>query len=394
MAELPAHSPLGGSAAQRFIDCPGSVTLAQGIEDLSDDEFRGPGTAAHSVAEGCLSTTQDAWEYAGMKLGSTIADAEMTNAVQIYLNAVREAHPERDQGNFWVERRFHCPSIHKYFYGTADAVYLEATVGARHYGCTLHVWDYKHGAGIVVEAKDNAQCMYYACGALEDLMLWDAVDEVVLHIAQPRAYHADGPLREWRISKDDLAAWLEETLVPAMDQAMVSRDTKSGEHCRFCPVRFRACPSLVDDMEELENLMDEFENATPARQFTGPEIGRLLELHDRSKIVSKAANTLAFHNLTADAKSVPGRKLVKAKSNRVWKSGAEDALKEKLGKQAYTPPTLLSPAKVDDLPGGTALTSRWALKPDKGLTVAAVKDQRGVVDKSTKKLFKPVEGRK
>src|SRR5690606_938184 len=111
--------------------------------------------------------------------------------------------------NAFIERRFHCPSIHPLFYGTSDFCFLDAD--AR----TLHVWDYKHGAGIVVEVEDSPQLKYYACGMLEDLGLWDDIDRVVLHIVQPRGWHSDGPHRIWSISTDDLDAWLADVLVPA-----------------------------------------------------------------------------------------------------------------------------------------------------------------------------------
>lgn len=399
---LPEHSPLGGSAAPRFIKCPGSVIQSNGVEELDDDDFRETGITAHSVAQWCLEKNDDTWRLIkrGTQPGEGFSlpngdelfvDAEMAQAVQVYLDGVRSTHPDRNQGNSWVERRFHCPQLHKYFYGTADFVHLE-DVGGEGVLWTLHVWDYKHGAGIVVEVEENEQCMYYACGALEDLQLWDTVDKVVLHIAQPRIdWHPDGMIREWEIGVDELDAWLHDTLLPAMNTAMVSRETKSGEHCRFCPARFRACPSLVADMEELEGLVEEFEKASPARQYTGPEVARLLELHERSKIVNKAALKTAYHMMMNDVQSVPRFKLAKAKANRIWKAKAEAAARKLFGAKASTAPELKSPAQIDLLPGGKAFTAKWAEKPDKGLTVVPVRDSRPAVDKSVKRLFKRVE---
>ena len=411
MVELQAHSPLGASGAGRWLVCPGSVGLSYGVDDEEDDTFSTPGKAAHAVAAHCLTENMDAWECIGAlivdgeiegavsdydllreqdKAGLLVAvdvDKDMADAVQVYLDAVRHTHPDRNQGNTWIERRFHCPDIHEHFYGTSDFTYHDAK------NRKLHVWDYKHGAGIVVEVKENPQLMYYGCGMLEELSLWDEVDRVILHIAQPRGFHFDGPLRHWAVSTDDLILWLEDTLVPAMDNALVSRDTKSGEHCRFCPARGRACPQIMQDMDELEAIMQTLTEKDSAKKLTAKQTGRFLDLLVVAKITGKQALKNATGMLNAGHK-VPGWKLAKAKSNREFKEGADAAAKKKFGKGAYTVPELKSPAKIDVLPEGEAFTTRWAFKPDAGNTVVPKGDSRMTVSKDTKSLFKPAKKRR
>ncbi|KKL63399.1 hypothetical protein LCGC14_2175490 [marine sediment metagenome] len=148
MTKRSEHSPLGGSGAPRWMKCAGSVSLSYGVKD-KESEYAKLGTAAHALAELCLKDRTDAWQWIETaQEGSVIfVDKDMADAVQVYLSAVREWHPDRNQGNTWIERRFHCPTIHKYHYGTADLVHLDKE------NKTLHVWDYKHGAGIVVEPK-------------------------------------------------------------------------------------------------------------------------------------------------------------------------------------------------------------------------------------------------
>lgn len=379
---MTTHSPLGASSAHRWLKCPGSVPLSVGIDDEDDDTFSKPGTAAHDLAAHCLTKNCDAWTMIGATLMGTgvTVDKDMADAVQVYLDAIREAHPDRDQGNSWIERHFRCPSIHKHFYGTADFVYFDKGE------LTLHVWDYKHGAGIVVEVEDNPQCMYYACGALEDLLLWPDVGTIVLHIAQPRAFHSGGPVREWRISSNDLLEWLEETLIPAMDRAMSATETTSGEHCRFCPVRRYACPQLLKDATEMEVLLETAEQKGGVEKLTNQEVARFLNLNDVLKIAAKAATETAVARLQS-GQEIPGRKLVKAKANREWKEDAEAELVKKYGKQAFTEPALKSPAQIDKLPEGTQMSARYAFKPDTGYTLAKGTDTRAAVNKSVKQLF-------
>ena len=60
----------------------------------------------------------------------------------------------------------------------------------------------------------------------------------------------------------------------------------------------------------------------------------------------------------------------------MWKKGAEKALKKAMGIDCMTVSELLSPAKIDGLPQGEELTTRWAFKPDGKLTVVPAKDAR------------------
>lgn len=381
--QLAEHSPLGASGAYRWMECPASVGLSKGISD-SESEFAAEGTAAHHLAQACLGDGTDAWEYIGQETDKGyVATKDMADAVQVYLDAIRQRHPDRHESNTFIEKRFHCPDIHESFYGQADFVYIDMATS------TLHVYDYKHGAGIVVDVQDNPQCMYYGVGMLTELSLWDDIETVVLHIAQPRGFHFDGPLREWAISTGDLYNWLHDVLVPAMDRALGSTWTQSGEHCRFCPVRSRACPQLIADFDELEELMNIVADKGGAKALSNAQLGRFLTLFDVAKIVQKQAQETAFQRLQA-GKKVPGRKLANARTNREWKDGADKALAKAFGDDALSEPKLLSPAKIDAFPGGKAATARWAFKPDGGLTVVAQGDARVAVSKDTKSLFKDV----
>jgi len=383
-AKLPEHSPLGASGASRWMKCPGSVGLSVGCED-EESEFAAEGTAAHELGEMCLASGKDAWEYIGdfsvTKDATQEVTKDMADAVQVYLDDIRTSHPDRDQSNSFIERGFYCPSIHKWFYGRSDHTYID--LGAR----VMHVRDYKHGAGIVVEVKENPQGMYYAVGMLEDLDLWDKIDKVVIHICQPRGFHFDGPLREWAISTKDLKVWLNEVLLPAMDVAMVSRETNSGEHCRFCSARSYGCPQLLKDFDELEKLMTEATDKGGAQKLSNAQIGRFLTLFDVAKIVAKAASKTAFGRLSA-GKKIPGRKLANSRTNREWKAEAEAAIKAKFGDKAMTDPELKSPAQIEALPEGKAYSTRYAFKPEGGLTVVPGTDTRAEVSRDTKSLFK------
>ena len=386
---LPDHSPLGASGMYRWMKCFGSTQAAIGHTENPSD-YAKEGSAAHELAQGCLESGEDAWERIGHLIGPgddhgpdldkcVEVTKDMADAVQIYLNSVRQRYPDRNQGNFYVEYGFHCPTIHPLFYGQADMVYINFE------DRQLDIDDYKHGAGIVVGVQENPQTMYYAVGVLESMNLWDKIDKITIRIVQPRGWHRDGPIRAWSITTAMLWQWMEDVLIPTMENAETSNDFQSGEHCRFCPVRYRACPQIAEDFDELEELMNLIAKKGGAQKLTNAQLGRYLTLADTARMIAKSANETAFARLNA-GKKVPGRKLARSRTNRAWDEGAEEVLKDQFGAAAYET-KLLSPAKIDGLPEGDKLTSEWASKPEGKLTVVAESDARAGVSKDITALF-------
>ena len=148
MVDLTQHSPLGASGMYRWMPCPGSVALSYGVED-EENEYSLPGIQAHALAEHCQRTGKDAWE---LVRDDTVVTKEMADAVQVYVNAVRKRHPKLQSPllcmDAYIELEFYCPSIHEYCWGKADFAFYEWEENR-----TLHAWDYKHGAGIIVEVR-------------------------------------------------------------------------------------------------------------------------------------------------------------------------------------------------------------------------------------------------
>ena len=400
---LAQHSPLGGSGTHRWMPCPGSVALSDGVDD-PESEYSALGITAHQLAAACLTSGEDAWKYIVLPIGqgynnvpSGPVDKDMADAVQVYLDAARQ---ELIPGEFLVERHFHCPSLHDLFYGQADLSHRGINRSR-----TLHVWDYKHGAGIMVEVQRNPQLMYYGVGILEDLSLWEKVDEVVLHVVQPRGFHYDGPIREWTISIEDLKVWLRDVLLPAMNRAdfvlQLMRQgavdqtalldggwLKSGEQCRFCPARYRACLRLRTDAKEFKEMTAMIEKKGGAAKLTNEEVGRYLTLGESLKIATKAARETGFARAEKGA-AIPDWKLVRARANREWKKDAEGEAVEAFGDVAMTERVLKSPAQIDTMPGGKQFTSRMAFKPNVGLQLVKQGDTRQEEGPAAKSMFKP-----
>ena len=147
----------------------------------------------------------------------------------------------------------------------------------------------------------------------------------------------------------------------------------------------------MEDMTELETLMKEMQGK-PADELTNGDVARFLDLFDLAKIVAKKAEQTAFKRLQA-GKKIPGRKLGPKRAFRKWKDEkkATGAAVKEFGDDALTVPALKSPAQIDELPKGTSFTTRYAHKPDTGLTVLKASDPRREVSKDTKSMFQPVK---
>lgn len=375
---MTSHSPIGASGYSRWSVCSGSVRLSQDMES-QESEYAAEGTRAHALAETCLRDDTDAWEHA-----FTTDDPEMVENVQVFLDAVRaDTAKYRAEGlapTILIEQEFSlAPLGHPDAFGTADAVVIFPAWGL------LRVYDFKYGAGIVVEAENNGQLRYYAVGVLHSLLPARAgmIKQVEVTIVQPRAEHRDGPVRREKLTVEQLNKWVETDLLPAIVR---TRDPNAplveGPHCRFCEAK-TLCPVL----DTLQTQLAQLGARDPVKEAGKLEDWELSERLARIAPVEmyvKALKDEAFVRLQRGT-VLPGWKLVPKKANRVLKDGGAEAAVKKWGDDALTEPELKSPAQLEKLPGGKEWTAAWAFKPDAGLSLAPDTDKRESVRVRTPK---------
>ncbi len=223
------HALLSASSSHRWLHCSPSARLCEHYEDKGSD-YAAEGTDAHTLCEYKLRCALGINARNPIE-NLTYYNAEMDNYATDYATYVLE-HVEvakkvcadsivlieqRVDFSRWVEEGF----------GTADCIIV--TDG------TLHIIDYKHGQGILVEANDNPQMKCYALGALE---LFDGIYDIVfveMTIYQPRRDN----ISTYSLSKDDLYQWADDVLKPTADLAFTG-DGKflCGEWCGFCKAKY------------------------------------------------------------------------------------------------------------------------------------------------------------
>ena len=197
-----AHARRSASATARWLACPGSLTLPVVVAKQTESEYAIEGTRAHAVAE------------AALRSGKIECDeSEMAEAVQVYVDHIDSIR----QRGFILEQIEHTLGDQD-FGGTVDHYLID------HDGVAF-VTDYKHGAGVAVEAAGNKQLLSYCLLILDHYP--GCVESFVVAIIQPRAFNHDAILTV-EVSLDEVEAHRQAILAATGD------DLHVGDHCRWC----------------------------------------------------------------------------------------------------------------------------------------------------------------
>lgn len=397
---MTTHATHSASASHRWMKCAGSIRLieqltAQGFNLNRKSVYATEGTGAHELGARCLRTGRDAASFVGQYMNTedepVLVTDEMAEAVQVYVDHVRAISSGQGTALYFIEQLFDLAVFHPGLFGTSDcAVFHKPDL-------TLHVIDYKHGAGVPVEVIDNTQLRYYGLGALvflQGLGLDGPLPErVVLTIVQPRSFHPGGPVRSETISSGNLLMWAEELIDAVKATERPDAPLVPGEHCRFCPAIAR-CPKLYEDsLAAAQMVFGDAQVATIADVSAPTPVAQLSEEQLRRALIASTLLEPWLKELHAYAteylqsgKAIPGWKLVQKQARRKWALDEFIVAPElqKLGlalDDLYEPPTLRSPAQVEKL-----LPSKrrgelvpFVIKESSGVTLAPEADSRPAI---------------
>ena len=339
-----SHSEHGASIAERWMNCPGSVAFVRSFEKTSTPYSR-EGTVAHGVAAMALRADVSAFTFVGRTFMADGFEIEVTDdmaaAIQEYLDHVNErveaAGPNARQ---LIEQSF---SLHPLappapMWGTTDhALWTPETR-------TLEITDYKHGAGVAVDAHENEQLTYYALGAI--VALNQRPETITLTIVQPRAFHRDGPIRTHTLTWDELVAFKRNLFAAADRSLQPDAPLVPGEWCRFCPGRAH-CPaqkSVAVAVAQAEFTADLTLKA-PDR-LTEEEVLQVMSVAGTIEAWLRSVRQHVQQKLEM-GEEVPGWKLVPKRATRRWAN--EDTVVEWAAQQSVEPfkRVLLSPAQLE-----------------------------------------------
>ena len=219
------HARLSPSAAERWINCPGSIHLSEQCPDQdSDSDYTKEGTVAHSLCEiklkkfnGELKTRAYNSELKSIK-ESGYYDGEMEEASDFYLTNVTEIfNGAGDDAELLVEQQFKLDKYVPGSFGTSDAVVIGNN--------KIEIIDFKYGKGVKVSAKENPQLRLYGLGTATLFGGLYDFDTVRLTIIQPRL--------DWvsteEIKLSDLVKWANDVVVPQANKAAEDADEYEGD---------------------------------------------------------------------------------------------------------------------------------------------------------------------
>lgn len=306
---MAAHSKIGASSMHRWAACPASVRLSANIPPTSSS-YAEEGTRAHEAAADWLTNGRCP---EGL-------DDEMVEAVQVYVEAIQNDWKEASPGDskMLIEHRFDLSSLHPGLFGTADCVQYYANLKL------LRVWDYKHGAGVSVDVKENEQLQYYGLGAL--LSTGFPCEDVELVIVQPRCPHSEGVIRRWRFKSYQLIDFSADLIDAAKRTEDPNAPIVPGDHCRFCPAG-GICPAL----HERATAVAKYEFGAHL-SYDPKKLSEILTWLPSLEAYIKNVREFAYGE-AQHGRCPPGFKLVAKRATRRWRDegGAAAVLNNKYG---------------------------------------------------------------
>lgn len=279
-----AHALLSPSGMPAAIRCLAKPHRERGLPDQSSS-FADEGTAAHFLMEQCLLQNVDAKHFQGLRIqvkdgvtefhqdGDYPVGLDMIGPMQKALDYVRAV---ADGATIYTEQKLSIAHITgEHWHKVTGAVCFKNDAGqyvdfdngdlyaedeVEPATGTTDVWiikgrvahsiDLKWGMGVQVFAKDNEQQEMYTDAGLQEFDSLGEVEEIHLHILQPRLQHFD----EHVMSRAELDARIELIRKVSKEIAFTPGEmlpaTSGDKQCKFCK-RAATCNERTDHTMEL-----------------------------------------------------------------------------------------------------------------------------------------------
>ncbi len=371
------HAKLSASSAARWLACPPSVHLTEGMKEKTS-EYAKEGTAAHSIAE------QKLRKYLNKSRKKIICeDKDMDAYTDDYRDYVIERYNQAKsvdpKAELFIEERLDYSEWAPEGSGTGDAVIIADD--------TCHIIDFKYGEGVPVSAIGNPQCRLYALGAISTYNLVYNFDKVKVHIFQPRTNN----ISTEELTVDELLVWGETIVKPAAELAYRGEGAYNpGEkQCRWCLAQ-DTCKARAK-----KNLGVFINNEEGTALMSLEDIAQILPAIKEMKAWCKDIEDYALNQML-DGKQIRGYKLVESRANRVITD--EDGLSIELHEKGYEDNQIkrLKPlTELEKLVGKkdfTIISAGYVDKPKGKPTIAPISDARAPYETiSAAEAFKDVD---
>lgn len=351
---------VGGSTAERRINCPGSYQLEKDLPKDEASPYAIEGTVLHAAMELLLTADPDPGdelegvlnELIGQKLMAEydleITEDHINEKLRPAYLAWIELCDKYEIDDYFIEQRVNLESIAAGAFGTSDVL----AFSSRRKLLLCHDW--KFGDGKPVDAENNYGGLFYSAGAIfgaDDEDLVEAIQalpeenfKVVVSIIQPRrGFPDENPLKVWETdfkTVNDFTYQVEDAIKLANSD---EPPFKPGNHCQWCAgKKTGTCKALKAIASSVDTKMD-IKGLTPVELSHNVELAR--------QVIAWGESVLSFAHAQAEVGvKIPGQKLVAKRATRVWndEAEAEKIMKRRKCKVAdmYTQ-KLITPAQAE-----------------------------------------------
>lgn len=422
MSETPeeAHSSLvGGSTADRRINCPGSYQMEAKLPATVKNEsssYADEGTSLHAALQHILvNNITDLDEVRGMEFEGYVMTTELMEQAVIpcvdFFDALCDESIEEGELDFMVEQRCQMPGIPDAF-GTSDLI------GRTNKRSVIVDW--KFGVGVPVKAayedddgvmRPNAQLMFYARAAMHSFPdMFDRSNPdwpVDLYIVQPRGRDSNGEPSHHQVTVKQLDEFRDQLVRAVSEATGKNPTTKRGDWCRFAKCK-TICPHFTTPAVDLTKMHGALEKKKTG-VLAGVDIdwsvvyGELLTLADLAELIigEVRAQAHAFLEEGNQIVDVEGNQLYKLVPKRASEKYTDERAAYDLAlahgvdpQNAMTAPMVKSPAQLREalaaaltedeygktkkakLDAAKSLIGQYTANVSSGTTLAPASDRR------------------
>lgn len=279
------------SAAHRWLSCHASAFIVPQYPN-NESEASLKGTATHALLDNALTF--------GIMPDTDDPDTDFN--VRDAVKWVKDTAASYGKDcKVYAEQTYDIPQTGEF--GTADVTLVTPKV--------LHIADYKDGF-VPVGVKMNPQLLLYLLGAIAK---HGERSRYFITVIQPNYDHADGPIRTYEVTIDNLE-WFEIEVRSAMAEGAEERFA-AGTHCKstYCPHR-GPCRTFQHWART-----DAAKAWFPGEQngLNDMELAQALDHSDTLQGIRDELRKEAMRRVLQQDKEIPGYKVCKSRVNREFK---------------------------------------------------------------------------
>lgn len=379
------HALLSASSSHKWLYCTPSARLEADLPDTTSGAAK-EGTLAHNICELKLqklftdqNMTVRTYNSRMKKLQENEKYApEMERHTDTYVDYIKElAFQMPSAPTVMIEHRADYSAYAQEGFGTADCILLQ--------GVDLHVIDFKYGQGVPVSAEGNSQLALYALGILDEFGFIYPIENVHLHIVQPRL----NSITRWDTVKKELLDWGNLFVKPRAELAYKGEgEFRQGDYCDKCFCKIAGtCRCRAESNMELMKVAADAEGKPVsvkalAATLSNEEIGGILKQAQYLQGWVKKLEGYVLDTLVSGGE-IPGWKLVEGRSNRAFSD--TDALAAALIKAGYDEAVIYKDRPLETLTELEKLVTKedwndvvvpFVIKPPGKPTIAQSEDKR------------------